>query len=48
MIQMGVLILVLAAGSISHAQEGTELAPANPNLVPQDFTVDDGPVSISY
>jgi len=46
LIQMAVLIAALAVGSISHAQEGIELAPADPNLVPQDFTVDDGPVSI--
>lgn len=46
LIQMAVLFLVLAGGSFSRAQEGIDLAPADPNLVPQDFTVDDGPVSI--
>ena len=46
LIPVAVLILVSAAGSFSHAQEGIEIAPADPNLVPQDFTVDDGPVSV--
>ncbi len=46
LIRTALVILVLAAGSFSHGQEGIELAPADPNLVPQDFTVDDGPVSI--
>jgi hypothetical protein len=41
-----VLLLVLSLGSISHAQEGTELAPPDPHLSLQDFTVDDGPVSV--
>jgi hypothetical protein len=40
------LLLVLAAGLFSHAQDHGKLAPANPKLVPQDFTVDDVPISI--
>ena len=46
LIKTTVMLLVLALGSVSRAQEGTELPPADPHLVPQDFTVDDGLVSI--
>jgi hypothetical protein len=40
------LILVVAAGLYSHAQGNAELPPADPNLAPQDFTLDDVPISI--
>ena len=40
------LLIVLAASSFSHAQDRAELASADPNVVPQDFTVDDVPISI--
>jgi hypothetical protein len=46
LIPTSALLVVLAVGSISHAQEGIELAPADPHLAPQEFTVDDGPVSV--
>jgi hypothetical protein len=38
--------VVLAAGSFCHAQGRAELSPADLNLVPQDLTVDDVPISI--
>jgi hypothetical protein len=41
-----VLQIVLAAGSFCHAQDRAELSPADLNLVPQDFNVDDMPISI--
>ena len=40
------LLIVLAASSFSHAQDRAELPSGDPNLVPQDFTVDDVPISI--
>jgi hypothetical protein len=46
LIPTSALLVVLAFGSISRAQEGIELAPADPHLAPQEFTVDDGPVSV--
>lgn len=46
LLQSALLIGVLAAGAFSQPQDGPEIPPANPNLAPQDFTIDDGPVSI--
>ncbi len=40
------LLGVLGAGAFSYPQHEREIAPASPNLVPQDFTVDDVPISI--
>ncbi len=37
---------IFAAGGMSQSQDKPEIVPANPNLVPQDFTVDDVPISI--
>jgi len=45
-VQCIVLMGVLAAGAFPHPQNGREIVPADPNLVPQDFTVDDVPISI--
>jgi hypothetical protein len=45
-VQTGVLISIFALGAFSQSQQGPEITPANPDLVPQDFTVDDVPISI--
>jgi len=38
---MAALVAVAFAQGVDR-----DIAPANPNLVPQEFTIDDGPVSI--
>ena len=45
-IPTALLTLVLAAGLFSQGQGHPEIAPANQNLVPQDFSVDDVAISI--
>ena len=45
-IQAALLIGVFAAGSFLRCQDRPEVAPANNDLVPQDFTVDDVPISV--
>ena len=39
-------IAVVAAAPFPSPQDRRDIAPANSNLVPQDFTVDDVPISI--
>jgi len=46
MLQNALLIAALAALAFAQHQHRPGIAPANPNLVPQEFTIDDGPVSI--
>ena len=45
-IETTLLVGILAAGAFSQGQGHPEIAAANPNLVPQDFSVDDVPISI--
>jgi hypothetical protein len=46
-LQNALLIAALAAVAFAQHQDRPGIAPANPNLVPREFTIDDGPVSIS-
>jgi len=45
-IETTLLVGIVAAGAFSQGQGHPEIAPADPNLVPQDFSVDDVPISI--
>lgn len=45
--QAVLFIGIVAAAAWPQSQDVTEIAPATPSLVPQDFTVDDGPVTIT-
>lgn len=44
--QACVPIGLFAVGAFSQSQQGPEITSANPDLVPQDFTVDDVPISV--
>jgi hypothetical protein len=45
-IETTLLVGIVAAGAFSQGQGDPEIAAANPNLVPQDFSVEDVPISI--
>ena len=45
-VQTALWMVVVVAGAVLQAQDKPEIASANTNLVPQDFTVDDVPISI--
>ena len=48
LIRTALLILVFAVGSFSQDQGRPEIAPANRNLVPRDFTLDGEPLSLKF
>jgi len=45
-LQHALLIAALTAVAFAQRLDRPDIAPADPHLVPRDFTVDDGPVSI--